>query len=111
MLYVDWRIQQGCTGDFSLHDAYNNQYAGGACLANTTWLNGANQKYYASVYEDGNLIANIRDSDGLYGGYPADLRDAADHDIQVCGYYTGTHGTSNQQCVSAKVSKGDPKED
>lgn len=111
VLYVDWNIQQGCTGDFSLHDAYNNQYAGGACLANTTWLNGANQKYYASVYEDGNLIANIRDSDGLYGGYPADLRDAADHDIQVCGYYTGTHGTSNQQCVSAKVSKGDPKDD
>ncbi len=111
VLYVDWRIQQGCTGDFSLHDAYNNQYAGGACLASTTWLNGANQKYYASVYEDGNLIANIRDSDGLYGGYPADLSDAVDHDIQVCGYYTGTHGTSNQQCVSAKVSKGDPKED
>ena len=107
-LYIDWSVQDGCSGsrDTSLVDGYNNISMSGACLASTAWMNGSPEKYYAEIYQNGQYLATVTSRDGLYGGYPLQFS-TDDKNVQVCGWYSGTHGTSNTQCVDVKMSRGD----
>lgn len=111
-LYIDWSVQDGCAGsrNISLNDGYNNISMSGACLANTAWMNGSPERYYAEVYQNGKYLTTVTSRDGIYGGYPLQFY-KDDKNVQVCGWYTGSHGTSNTQCVDVKISRGDDDSD
>lgn len=86
VLNVSWGTSSGlCSGgqkNISLHDQWGNDIdQWGTCLVDLSWLSGAGNAFWATVYCDDSPVGSISSSNGSYNGWIADLWGT----VKVCG--------------------------